>query len=101
MFKTNHAFLRFSLRQLTTPHTHTHTHTLLHRYLRRYFELYQMFTEIDTSDDRRVDVDEFASAVERLGMWGVRVDDPVAEFNRIDRNKVRECPCVVRELYSV
>jgi hypothetical protein len=56
-----------------------------------------MFTEIDTSDDRRVDVDEFASAVERLGMWGVRVDDPVAEFNRIDRNKVRECPCVPYE----
>ena len=57
---------------------------LLIVYLRQYFELWQMFDEIDSSDDRRVSVEEFKQALPRLEAWGVKVKDPVATFKSID-----------------
>ena len=43
-----------------------------------------LFDMIDTSDDRRVDRDEFEHALPLFEQWGVHVDDPDAEFQRID-----------------
>ncbi len=55
-------------------------------YVRFYFELWQMFDEIDTGDDRRIDLKEFTAAVPRMAEWGVNVTDPVSEFLKIDTN---------------
>ncbi|KAJ9457222.1 Flagellar calcium-binding protein [Diplonema papillatum] len=54
--------------------------------LRQYFELWQMFDEVDTGDDRRVDKDEFRKAMPLLESWGVQVPDPDATFKEIDTN---------------
>ena len=59
---------------------------LLFVYLRQYFEIWQMFDEIDSSDDRRVSLDEFKKAVPKLEEWGVTIADPEAEFKKIDTN---------------
>eukprot|EP00947_MAST-08B_sp_MAST-8B-sp1_P004987 g4987.t1 len=59
---------------------------LLLVYLKRYFELFVMFERVDTGDDRRVNLDEFTEALWMIEDWGVTVDDPAAEFARIDRN---------------
>ena len=56
------------------------------RYLRQYYEYWIMFDTIDTSDDRRVSVKEFALAVPWLNKWGVEVADPEATFKEIDTN---------------
>ena len=55
-------------------------------YLRQYFEYYVMFCRIDTSDDFKINLDEFKKAVPTLNKWGVKIDDPVKEFNKIDTN---------------
>eukprot|EP00668_Euglena_longa_P041340 GGOE01054409.1.p1 GENE.GGOE01054409.1~~GGOE01054409.1.p1 ORF type:complete len:179 (-),score=59.53 GGOE01054409.1:311-847(-) len=55
-------------------------------YLRKYFELYVMFDRLDTSDDRRISLQEFSKGVDLLRRWGVTVTDPAAEFHRVDRN---------------
>ena len=55
-------------------------------YLRQYFEYYVMFCRVDTSDDFKVDLNEFKKAVPTLKKWGVKIADPVAEFKKIDKN---------------
>jgi Ca2+-binding EF-hand superfamily protein len=55
-------------------------------YLRQYFEYYAMFCRIDTSDDFKVDINEFKKAVPILEKWGVKITDPNAEFKKIDTN---------------
>ena len=55
-------------------------------YLRQYFEYYVMFCRIDTSDDFKVDINEFKKAIPTLEKWGVKITDPVAEFKKIDNN---------------
>ena len=55
-------------------------------YLRQYFEYYAMFCRIDTSDDFKVDINEFKKAVPILEKWGVKITDPNAEFKNNDNN---------------
>ena len=57
-------------------------------YLRQYFEYYVMFCRIDTSDDFKVDINEFKKAIPTLEKWGVKIADPVAEFKKIDNNLI-------------
>jgi Ca2+-binding EF-hand superfamily protein len=59
---------------------------LLMVYLRQYFEVWQMFDEVDSSDDRRVSYEEFLAALPKIAEWGVKVENPEAEFKRIDKN---------------
>ena len=55
-------------------------------YLRQYFEYYVMFCRIDTSDDFKVSLSEFKKALPSLEKWGVKINDPGAEFKKIDKN---------------
>ena len=57
---------------------------LLLVYLKRYFELLFMFDQVDTSDDRRIDLDEFTKAVPLFATWGVIVVEPAKEFAELD-----------------
>ena len=59
---------------------------LLLVYLRQYLELWQMFSEIDDSGDRRVEFAEFKKALPKLESWGVKISDPEAAFREIDTN---------------
>ncbi|KAL3682566.1 hypothetical protein R1sor_000588 [Riccia sorocarpa] len=59
---------------------------LLMVYLKQYFELYEMFNKVDTSDDRRVSLDEFKAAVPLLERWGLKIEDAEAEFEKVDAN---------------
>eukprot|EP00994_Dinema_validum_P004470 NODE_2522_length_682_cov_69.417062_g2064_i0.p1 GENE.NODE_2522_length_682_cov_69.417062_g2064_i0~~NODE_2522_length_682_cov_69.417062_g2064_i0.p1 ORF type:complete len:198 (+),score=82.26 NODE_2522_length_682_cov_69.417062_g2064_i0:58-594(+) len=59
---------------------------LLLVYLRQFFELNIMFSSVDTTDDRRISLDEFRAAVPKLSEWGVEVSDPEAAFREIDTN---------------
>lgn len=59
---------------------------LLLLYLRRYFELWQMFATVDTSNDRRVSLDEFQAALGKIHAWGLPIDDAEQEFRAIDKN---------------
>ena len=43
-----------------------------------------MFDTVDTSDDRRMDFQEFKAAIPLLEQWGGHVPNPAAEFGRID-----------------
>ena len=54
--------------------------------LRQYYELYAMFNRLDTSDDRRIDLDEFKQGAEMVASWGVKLppDQMDAEFAAID-----------------
>ena len=55
-------------------------------YLRQYFEYYVMFCRIDTSDNFKLDLNEFKKAIPTLEKWGVKVENPAAEFKKIDNN---------------
>lgn len=55
-------------------------------YLSKYFELWQMFDQIDSGDDSRVNLEEFKTAVPHIEAWGVKIDDPDAAFAEIDTN---------------
>lgn len=60
---------------------------LLLVYIKSYFELYIMFDEVDSSEDRRVDEDEFTRSLGKLEQWGVpKIEDPAAAFSSIDTN---------------
>ena len=59
---------------------------LLFVYLRQYFEIWQMFDEVDSSDDWRVDFEEFKAALPKIESWGVKITNPEAEFKAIDKN---------------
>ena len=45
-----------------------------------------MFDEIDTSDDKKISLDEFKAALPRLNAWGAKISNPEAEFRKIDKN---------------
>ena len=55
-------------------------------YLRQYFEYYVMFTNIDTSGDHKVSLDEFKKAVPTMKTYNVEVKDPEKEFKSIDKD---------------
>ena len=59
--------------------------TLLY-YLRQYFEYFQAFARADTGDDNRIDLEEFKRFETTLEKWVGKIDDPVAEFKKIDKN---------------
>merc|ERR1712093_649137 len=59
---------------------------LLLVYIRQYFEVWQMFDEVDSADDKRVNLDEFKAALGKIESWGLKVDDAEAEFKAIDKN---------------
>ena len=50
-----------------------------------YNKLYFVFDEVDTGDDRRVDVDEFKKSLAKLGMK-LSPEEAKAEFESIDLN---------------
>jgi len=56
--------------------------------LRQYFELYVAFSRMDTSLDRRLDFEEFKSALPALAMWNIVLteEQAEAEFKLIDDN---------------
>jgi len=60
---------------------------LLLVYLRNYFEVWQMFDDVDTCDDRRIDVHEFSKGLKKLESWGLKHTDAEQEFNAIDTNR--------------
>lgn len=55
-------------------------------YLTQYLELWEIFDEIDTGADHRINFDEFQKALPKLAEWGIKVEDPKAEFETIDAN---------------
>ena len=55
-------------------------------YLRQYFEYYVMFCRIDSSNDFKISINEFKKAIPTLEKWGIKIDDPESEFNKIDTN---------------
>ncbi|XP_063714367.1 flagellar calcium-binding protein-like [Symsagittifera roscoffensis] len=59
---------------------------LLCSYLLRYFELYNMFDEIDESDDDRINYEEFEGALGLLKQWGMDIKNPRKVFDEIDAN---------------
>ena len=56
-------------------------------YLRQYLEYYSMFCRLDTSDDFKINLDEFKKGIPLMEKWGVKIDNPEAEFHKIDKNK--------------
>ena len=55
-------------------------------YIYHYFELMVMYDEIDSSNDRRVTLEEFKKAVPQIEKWGLKIKDPEATFKSIDKN---------------
>jgi len=55
-------------------------------YLRQYYEYWIAFDEIDTSNDRRITLQEFKVAAPILKKWGIDASDPVKIFKQIDSN---------------
>ena len=55
-------------------------------YLRQYFEYYVMFCRIDSSSDFKISINEFKKAIPTLEKWGIKINDPESEFNKIDIN---------------
>ncbi len=53
-------------------------------YLRQYLELWVMFAAIDTSNDKRIERQEFAAAVDFVGKWGLTITDVDATFKEMD-----------------
>ena len=59
---------------------------LLLFFTRLFLEFYAMFDEIDTSDDKKISLDEFKAALPRLNAWGAKISNVEAEFRKIDKN---------------
>jgi len=60
-------------------------------YLRHYVELFEIFSSIDTSGDRRVRLQEFQAALPLLSRWGLKAvaaweRNPRAAFAQMDTN---------------
>jgi Ca2+-binding EF-hand superfamily protein len=53
---------------------------------RQYLEYYVMFDTLDTSNDKKIDLNEFKTALPILESWGVKITDPAATFSSIDTN---------------
>ena len=56
-------------------------------YLRQYLEYYAMFCRLDTSDDFKINLDEFKQGIPIMEKWGVKINNPKEEFEKIDKNK--------------
>ena len=59
---------------------------LLLVYLRQYFEVWQLFEGMDSGNDHRINLEEFKEAIPKIEKWGFQVEDPEAEFAKIDAN---------------
>jgi len=61
---------------------------ILLQFLRHYFELWVMFEGIDTEMDRRISLEEFTAAREKLAAWGVLIEEGKEEevFSKMDSN---------------
>jgi hypothetical protein len=59
-------------------------------YLRQYFEYWVMFNRIDTSQDRRLEFDEFKQALAEIKKWGVDVSDARQAFAELDSDGMGE-----------
>eukprot|EP00934_Nitzschia_sp_Nitz4_P004624 Nitzschia sp. Nitz4//scaffold150_size53981//17328//17882//NITZ4_006674-RA/size53981-processed-gene-0.27-mRNA-1//-1//CDS//3329537062//4614//frame0 len=59
---------------------------LLLLYLKQYFAVWQVFEDVDTGNDHRIDYDEFAAAVPKLKEKGLALENPRATFAEIDAN---------------
>ena len=57
---------------------------LLLFFTRMFLEFYAMFDELDSSDDKKISLQEFKSAIPRLKAWGANVSSAEAEFKKID-----------------
>ena len=53
-------------------------------YLRQYAEYFEMFDLIQTKDSKKINFDEFSSALPVLSKWGIDIEDPKAAFEGID-----------------
>lgn len=60
---------------------------LLLENLLMFFELYVLFDALDSSDDRRVDKEEFREALNTIADWGLSVEDVDATFDMLDTNQ--------------
>ncbi|CAL6037466.1 Flagellar_calcium-binding protein [Hexamita inflata] len=56
------------------------------KYTRIFLEIYNMFDELDTSRDRKIQIGEFIRGVDKLNQWGAKIQDPKADFKKIDDN---------------
>ncbi len=56
-------------------------------YLKQYYNYWQLFDAVDTSNDRRINLQEFKNAIPLLAKWGVKIENPQASFNLIDKNR--------------
>merc|ERR1712146_511513 len=54
--------------------------------IRQYLEYWVMFESIDTNGNGRMGMEEFKAAVELLGKWGVKIEDPAKAFAEIDKS---------------
>lgn len=50
-------------------------------YLKQYYIYWILFDTIDTSDDRRITLQEFKSAVPTMTKWGVKIENAKTSFN--------------------
>lgn len=55
-------------------------------YLKQYYNYWQLFDAVDTSNDRRINLQEFKGAIPLLTKWGVKIENPQTSFNQIDKN---------------
>ena len=62
----------------------TNEFRLLLVYLQKYLAVWQMFDAVDESDDHRITLAEFQSAVAKMPELGV--SDPAAAFSEMDQN---------------
>jgi hypothetical protein len=68
----------------THSRTYTHRRFFLIR-LKQYVEYWYVFAII-SGDDTRVDKSEWMQGLPHLAACGVVMDDPLAEFDKIDEN---------------
>ena len=55
-------------------------------YLRQYYKYWNIFDEVDSSDDRRISREEFAKAQPTFKKYGVNIQNVNELFNKIDTN---------------
>ena len=45
-----------------------------------------MFEKVDKSGDHKINLDEFKKALTLMEKWGVKINEPEKEFQKIDTN---------------
>ena len=55
-------------------------------YLRQYLEYYVMFNRIDSGSDKKINYNEFVSAIPEIEKLGCKVTNPETTFKSIDKN---------------